>query len=159
MRFRFGYLAALLVALSSLAMWAARAGQETAKSAEKAKDDAALLRHGEYLVTKVAMCVHCHTPKNDDGKLDKSRLLQGAKITTRPIDEDDVWSDEAPDVTKSGMLGDWGEEGMIKFLSTGLDPDEMEAMPPMPHYRLNAEDARAVTLYLKSLEGAKDEGK
>ncbi len=156
MRFRFRHVMAVLVALAAAGAWRARAGQEAATTAKEGQDDAALVKRGEYLVTKVAMCVDCHTPRNDDDKPDKTRMLQGAPLTTKPVDEDDIWSDEAPDVTRSGMLGDWGEEGMIKFLSTGLDPDEMRAMPPMPQYRLDAEDARAVTLYLKSLEGAKD---
>jgi len=42
---------------------------------------------------------------------------------------------------------------MVKFLTTGVDPDGMRANPPMPAYRLDARDARAVISYLKSLPG------
>jgi hypothetical protein len=42
---------------------------------------------------------------------------------------------------------------MVKFLTSGINPDGKKAMPPMPAFRLNAQDARAVFLYLKSLPG------
>jgi hypothetical protein len=43
----------------------------------------------------------------------------------------------------------------FQFLTTGIDPDGKKAMPPMPAFRLNARDARAVFLYLKSVPGQK----
>jgi mono/diheme cytochrome c family protein len=48
---------------------------------------------------------------------------------------------------------------MAKFLTTGINPDGEKAMPPMPAFRLNARDARAVALYLKSVPGGKESGK
>ena len=49
----------------------------------------------------------------------------------------------------------WGEADLVKFLMTGKDPEGHEAHPPMPAFRLNEEDARAVTAYLRSLPGKK----
>jgi mono/diheme cytochrome c family protein len=51
------------------------------------------------------------------------------------------------------LAGKWGEEAMVKFLTTGINPEGEKAMPPMPAFRLNPRDARAVFLYLKSLPG------
>ena len=42
--------------------------------------EAAAIRHGEYLVTKVALCVDCHTPHDASGKPDTARTLQGAPV-------------------------------------------------------------------------------
>jgi hypothetical protein len=47
---------------------------------------------------------------------------------------------------------------MVKFLTTGSDPDGKKARPPMPAFRLNARDARAAYLYLKSLPGPSEGG-
>ena len=52
-----------------------------------------------------------------------------------------------------------GKEAMVKFLTTGINPDGEKAMPPMPAFRLNARDARAVALYLRSVPGGKEAGK
>jgi hypothetical protein len=59
------------------------------------------------------------------------------------------------------LAGKWSEEEMVKFLTSGMDADGKKARPPMPAFRVNARDARAVFLYLKSLpvqqEGATKE--
>ncbi|HKD37950.1 MAG TPA: hypothetical protein VKB78_14155, partial [Pirellulales bacterium] len=39
-----------------------------------------LVKHGEYLVNSVSMCSHCHTPQNEQGQLDRTRLLQGTTL-------------------------------------------------------------------------------
>jgi RNA polymerase sigma factor (sigma-70 family) len=109
----------------------------------------ALLTRGEYLVNQVARCGDCHTPRNADGGLDLSRHLQGAEIWFRPkVKSRKEWEEDAPDITASGLAGRWTEDRMVRFLSTGE-----ESSPPMPAYRLSVEDARAITLYLRSLPG------
>jgi hypothetical protein len=47
---------------------------------------------------------------------------------------------------------------MIKFLTTGIGPDGEKAHPPMPAFRLNEGDARAIGLYLLSLPHSKRAG-
>jgi mono/diheme cytochrome c family protein len=118
------------------------------------KDDA-LVKKGEYLANKVALCIDCHTPRNAKGEPDLSKNLQGAPIGFAPKQKIKEWMDEAPDLTKSGLLGDWGDDKMTKFLTTGLDPKGEKANPPMPAYRFNNDDARAVTAYIRSLPGEK----
>src|SRR5262245_16379450 len=99
------------------------------------------------------MCGDCHTPPDDRGRPDRTRLLRGTTVPIRPNKETRDWADESPDITGSGLAGEWGEEAMVKFLTTGINPDGKKAMPPMPAFRLNARDARAVFHYLKSLPG------
>jgi mono/diheme cytochrome c family protein len=127
--------------------------QELVQAAGKA--DAALVKRGEYLVDVVARCGDCHTPRDNSGKLDMSRHLQGAKMWFTPkVKPRGEWEDHAPDITASGRAGRWAEAKMVKYLSTGQQSD-----PPMPAYRFTVDDARAVTVYLRSLAGRKKAGR
>ncbi len=146
---------ALLVAVG---IWQVRADQESDAKKEGSPDAAALLKHGDYLVNAAILCSDCHTPQDATGKFDRARLLRGAALPIRPKKETKNWADEAPDITARGLTGKWSEQGMVKFLMTGTDPDGKKARPPMPAFRLNARDARAVSLYLKSLPGSKEGG-
>src|SRR5690348_17362195 len=100
---------------------------------------------GEYLVNEVAHCSHCHSPRGDKGQPDRARLLQGATLPIRPKEPTTDWADKSPDITKSGLAGMWSEADMVKFLTTGKNPEGEGPKPPMPVFRLHEEDARAVT--------------
>jgi mono/diheme cytochrome c family protein len=139
MRTRWLILAAVAVCL--LGSWALHRRAAAA-------DPPALVKRGEYLVNEVARCGDCHTPRTDKGELDMTRHLQGAPMWTRPARRGVEWEDKAPDITAGGKAGDWSEEKMARFLSTGKKSD-----PPMPAYKLAPEDARAVAAYLRSLPG------
>lgn len=112
--------------------------------------DPVLVKRGEYLVNEVARCGECHTPRDNRGRLDQSRAQQGAPIWFTPKTRMREWENKAPDLTRTGKTGKWGEEKMIRFLMSGKESD-----PPMPAYRLSRDDARAVTAYLRSLPGRK----
>ncbi len=156
---RFQCLAVGIVVLVAVTIWPVRAGQESGAKKEGSPDTADLLKHGDYLVNKAILCSDCHTSQDDRGKPDRTRLLRGSTLPIRPKKETRDWADEAPDITAKGLAGKWGEEGMVKFLTTGIDPDGKKASPPMPAFRLDARDARAVFLYLKSLPGSEGGGK
>lgn len=51
-------------------------------------------------------------------------------------------------------LPNWTDEQAITFLTTGTAPDGTQANPPMPQYRFNRADAKAVVAYLRSLKPA-----
>src|SRR3954454_1017333 len=156
---RFKCIAAGIIILAAVGVWQVRAGQQSGAKKEGDQNTAELIRHGEYVVSSASMCGDCHTPQDDQGKPDRMRLLRGATLTIRPKKESRNWADESPDLTGSGLAGEWSEEGMVKFLTTGVDPQGMKARPPMPAFRLNARDARAVFLYLKSVPGQQKAGK
>lgn len=148
---RIKLLAVGVAVLVAAGLWHVRADQEFGT---KPKPDAARLKeHGKYLVTAAILCVDCHTPHDDGGKPDKARALQGATLPIRPKKETKDWADKAPDITTSGLAGKWREDELVRFLTTGVDPDGMKARPPMPAFRLNRDDARAVAHYLQSLPG------
>ena len=108
--------------------------------------------HGKYLVEQMAMCGDCHTPMGPTGpELDKS--LKGSVLTFGPLQPMKQWHTTAPDITSSSKLFQkWGEAGLTKFLETGLGPSGHAAAPPMPPYKLKANDAEDIVAYLKTLK-------
>jgi mono/diheme cytochrome c family protein len=103
---------------------------------------------GKYLVESVAMCVQCHTPRNADGTLDRSRLLQGAPVIWQPADHDPNWPLNAPRIGGTLPASD---ADMIKLLTTGVWNDGKPLRLPMMPFRMNESDAKAVIAYLKSV--------
>ena len=108
---------------------------------------------GKYLVDDVAACGSCHTPRAADGKPDTAKYLKGATLNIQPIEPVEGWHKTAPDLTSGSRLFlKWKEEGLIKFLETGLNPGGHPADAPMPTYKMKPEDAEAVVAYLKTLK-------
>ncbi len=106
------------------------------------------IHRGKYLVENVGMCAECHTPKTDKGDYDRTQWLQGNLLDFKPT----VlmpFAAVAPPI--AGMPG-FTDEQALKFLETGIDVTGKRAMPPMPQYRFNPDDAQAVLAYLRSLK-------
>jgi cytochrome c553 len=112
-----------------------------------------LVARGEYLVTSVVLCGDCHTPMGPEG-WDNTRRLQGAPNLTTPTIEM-PWATVVPSI--AGIPEHYTEEQFIAFLQTGVRPDGSQALPPMPPYRLNDDDARAVAAYVATLPRAPTE--
>ena len=106
--------------------------------------------HGEYIVHHVAMCIYCHTPRNDDGVPDRERLLHGAPMPVKSPFARQTWAFQAPKI--AGLPGGWTEADMIRFLQTGESPTGRQPQPPMPPFRFTEQDAQSVTAYLRSLQ-------
>jgi len=106
------------------------------------------LQRGQYLVEHVAMCVQCHTPRNAQGELDRTQLLQGASIPVPAPFPTSQWAFEAPKI--AGLPG-WLAEDAVRLLHTGRSARGYAPRPPMPPFRMTQEDAAAVVAYLKSL--------
>ncbi len=132
----------LLTWLPLLAIWAVPLpGQEAA------------VARGKYLVEEVAKCQDCHTPKNERGEPDAAKWMKGGPLSFQPVHPVPGWHMAAPDLTSTGRIWTrWGDDGFVKFMTTGLNPRGHAADAPMPAYKLTGEDARAVMAYLKSLK-------
>jgi mono/diheme cytochrome c family protein len=136
---------ALVLAATATVLWHAPAAGQ-AKGDNKSTE---VLKRGAYLVNNVVLCGNCHTPRSSKGELDTTRHLQGAPIWFKPTSiKFEKWEETAPDLTPSGLASKWGEEKLVKFLSTGGWADA-----PMPAFKLTVDDARAVVAYLRSLPG------
>lgn len=107
----------------------------------------ALVARGEYLVVSVAGCNDCHTPMTPQGP-DMTRSLQGGPLTFGPLVQM-PWAPVAPPI--AGIPGHYTQEQFTAFLQTGVRPNGSHPLPPMPPYRMNEDDARAVAAYIATL--------
>jgi len=106
------------------------------------------IQRGRYLVHQVALCVQCHSPRDENGKLLETRLLSGARIPVDSPFPGQPWAYQAPDIR--GMVGYTEEEG-VRLLTEGVTRGGTPPRAPMQQFHLTVEDARAVVAYLKSL--------
>jgi mono/diheme cytochrome c family protein len=106
---------------------------------------------GRYLVEEVAKCSECHTPRDAENQLDRSRWLQGASIWIVPVHSISNWAQFAPPL--AGLPG-LSDEQMERVLEKGEAANGREILPPMHVYHLNHADAQAVIAYLRSLPTA-----
>jgi mono/diheme cytochrome c family protein len=150
---RLQYLAVGIALLVAAGVWQVQAQPEA--GTKRSPEAADLAKHGEYLVNRVAQCGDCHTPRDAQGKLDQTQMLQGTTLGVVPKKKTEHWADKSPDITSAGLAGEWSEEDLVKFFTTGINPHGEKPTPPMPVFRLHPRDAHAVTLYLKSLPGKK----
>ena len=142
-------IAAVVALVCCVALSAQSGSKDAAKSGSNEK---AKIERGRYLVEEVGKCQDCHTPRLPTGDYDRSKWLKGAPIDFKPIHPMPKWEEHAPDLTRSGLLKEWGETGLAKFLETGKGPYDNMADPPMPTYKLKHEDAAAIAAYLASLK-------
>jgi mono/diheme cytochrome c family protein len=117
----------------------------TANSAAPAPSP--LVKRGEYLVTKVGLCIDCHSPRNERGEFVAGAHLAGAPIGFAPT-VPMPWAPAAPPLAGLPTMND---AQAFTFLTTGVKPDGSRPRPPMPEYRFNDEDARAVVAYLRAV--------
>jgi mono/diheme cytochrome c family protein len=133
-------LALTLVLAGGVAPQHAQAAQPEAKPAE--------IERGRYLVEGVGMCIDCHSPRLQTGEYDRSRWLMGAPLPFAPTVPMPAWAPAAPSIAG---LENYTDEEAVTLLMTGVTPLESHLRPPMPEYRMSAEDAKAVVAYLRSL--------
>lgn len=111
-----------------------------------------LVARGEYLVNNIGGCNDCHTPMTAQGP-DMTQALYGASIMFAPLIEI-PWATVAPPL--AGLPAGYTEEQFAAFMQTGVRPDGSRPLPPMPPFRLNEDDARAMAAYIASLEPAQN---
>ncbi len=114
-------------------------------------DRSATWNRGAYLVTAVAHCGECHTPRDRLGGLDLTRWLGG--------NVDGVEGDKVPNITpdRDTGIGTWAVGDLTFLLETGMLPDGDivgGAMYPVVENgtdSLPAADREAIAEYLLSL--------
>jgi mono/diheme cytochrome c family protein len=112
-------------------------------------DKSAEINRGKYLVEGPGHCGECHTPRNDIGGLIASQAFAGA--------HNPEGKGKIPNITPSkDGVGDWSEEELVDFFTTGHTPDFDVVGGRMAQVqenlaKLSAEDRAAIAAYLKSL--------
>lgn len=115
--------------------------------AEPAAD--AQIKRGKYLVERVAMCGDCHTPHKLSGEYDRNRWLLGETLPFKPTYRIQ-FAPVAPQI--AGLPTMPSDDMAIRFLETGTNSLGKTALPPMPQFRFEHDDAAAVVAYLRSLK-------
>jgi len=113
------------------------------------RDDPKMIARGKYLAIDIGGCQDCHTPRNPQGQFIKEKWLHGSELFMKPAIPIPNWTAQSPGIAG---LPNWTDEQAITFLTSGVAPDGSQANPPMPQYRFNRADAKAVVAYLRSLK-------
>ncbi|MCA3008685.1 MAG: hypothetical protein INH34_09970 [Phycisphaerales bacterium] len=103
-------------------------------------------KRGRCLVEQVGMCADCHTSRGDKGAPLLDRWLQGAPVDFTPK-APMPFAAVAPSLAGLPTLPD--DADALRFLTTGALPGGRQLLPPMPQYRFDATDARAVLADLR----------
>jgi mono/diheme cytochrome c family protein len=110
----------------------------------------ALDNRGAYLVTALAHCGECHTPRNWLGALDSDGFLSGTP--------DGPDGKKVPNITQDAKtgIGKWSEEDIVNLLKMGMTPDFDFVGGAMNEVvkdtaKLTDEDRRAIAAYLRTV--------
>jgi mono/diheme cytochrome c family protein len=124
--------------------------QETKRAQEVAKTSAhaKLIARGRYIVEGVAGCGYCHTPRDENGNLDRTKWLAGAPVFYQPGQRVPGWPTTAPRIAG---LPPGSDAEMITLLTTSVSRSGRPLRAPMPRFQMTRTDAEAVVAYLKSL--------
>jgi mono/diheme cytochrome c family protein len=90
-----------------------------------APDKSAIYDRGAYLVTSLAHCAECHTPRNLVGGLERDRGLSGTP--------DGPDGQPVPNITpdRATGIGDWDKGDIAELLKTGATPEQSKVKGAM----------------------------
>lgn len=110
-----------------------------------------LVERGAYLVTTIAACGNCHTPKGPQGDLPGMELAGGMVL-----EEPGLFRAVGPNITPDPEtgIGRWTDAQIATAIREGKRPDGSLIGPPMPIelYRgISDRDLAAMVAYLRSV--------
>jgi mono/diheme cytochrome c family protein len=110
----------------------------------------ASIERGRYLTHDVAMCVQCHSPRDEKGRILEGKEFLGAPMPIQsPYPTVAKFAFNAPNIRE---LARSHGDSVVRLLRTGIDWNGKAADLPMPPFRMSAEDAESIVLYLRSLD-------
>jgi mono/diheme cytochrome c family protein len=106
---------------------------------------------GAYLVTTIAACGNCHTPKNPDGSEQKDKTLAGGFVFELP-----PFTAVAPNITPDTDtgIGRWTDQQIARAIREGVRPNGTVIGPPMPvefYSKIADRDVAAIVAYLRTV--------
>jgi mono/diheme cytochrome c family protein len=125
----------------------AAGGSRAAGQAAATGGNAALVARGDYLTHKVAMCVECHSPRDERGTILAVEEFRGAPVLVNAPYWRPDWATREPNI--AGLRG-FTDEQVVTLLMTGRATDRDPPKRPMPPFRMSREDAEAVVAYLRT---------
>lgn len=142
-----GILLGLAIAMFVCLPAAVRGQNHKASAAVNLGANSADVARGKYLVESVAMCGQCHTPRDANGVVQRSKWLEGAAVPWMPAQPQSNWPLLAPRIGGTPPASD---ADMIKLLTTGIWTNGEPLRFPMEPFRMSETDARSVIAYLKT---------
>ncbi|MFO0679414.1 MAG: hypothetical protein U0169_23005 [Polyangiaceae bacterium] len=133
-------------------------GGTTADGSTDAGDDGASAQvdRGRYLVQNLLVCADCHTPMNNMGMPDVTKLMAGGMDFPIPSADgglDHVYAGNLTSDMTTG-IGAWTVAELKTAMTQGLDRQGNALHPIMPYHELGNmtdADATAIAMYLKSI--------
>ena len=125
---------------------------------EPASRQRAAYNRGAYLVTALAHCGECHTPRNWLGAPDRRRFLAGTSAGPDGKAVPNITADP-----KTG-IGNWSEDDIVGVLTDGHTPNFDTVGGAMAEVvkstsRMSEEDRRAIAVYLHSVPAVSTPGR
>ena len=139
---------ALLAALLAAAVAALGLSRIPAAPTPSARAAGASIERGRYLTHDVAMCVQCHSPRDEQGRILEGREFLGAPMPIQSPYPSAHFAFNAPNLRE---LARSHGDSVSRLLRTGIDRNGKAPDLPMPPFRMSAEDAESIVLYLRSL--------
>ena len=109
--------------------------------------DSSAAARGEYLTTRVAMCVQCHSGRDRQGEILESEKFKGGAIPFTSPYPGPEWAVKAPAL--AGLPG-FTDAQVIALLTEGRATDRPAPRRPMPPFRMSRQDAEAIVAFLRS---------
>ena len=139
---------------STMAFWRLLFFKEGPLTPDPGKD--AEWNRGRYLVSAVAHCGECHTPRNSLGAPERGHSLAGAQLAGA---DGNYAPNITPDVAHG--IGKWSLDDIANVLKLGLTPDGSPVEAPMSEVvdgtsKLTDADRSAIAVYLKSVPALPD---
>jgi hypothetical protein len=112
--------------------------------------DAAQRERGRYLAHDVAMCVQCHTPRDETGALIAEQEFMGAPfpVGSPSFIPEGAWCVTTPRI--AGLPG-FSDAEAVEFFMNGARLGRHQPKWPMPPFHLSRSDAEALVAYLRAL--------
>ena len=112
--------------------------------------DTAQRERGRYIAHDVAMCVQCHTPRDETGALIEGQEFMGASfpVAAPSFIPEGAWCVTTPRI--AGLPGFIDDEA-VEFFMNGARLGRHQPKWPMPPFHLSRADAEALVAYLRAL--------
>lgn len=103
--------------------------------------------HGQYIAEHVAMCVECHSGRDQAGEIIPGERYTGTQIPFVPPSN---WATRVP--RNKGLPGYTDAMAMRLLTQGAIGRDGRQLRLPMPRFRMTPQDAADVIAFLRSVQ-------
>jgi mono/diheme cytochrome c family protein len=115
------------------------------------------LARGEYLATKVSLCLDCHSERDWDkfaGPLIPGSFGKGGEAFDKTVDPTFPGAVYAKNITPAA-IGSWTDGEVLRAVTVGVSRDGTPLFPlmPYPHFgQMSEDDVHAIIAYIRTLK-------